>query len=110
MLRTGIWAAVGEHIVANPVGKAGGSPARALGLAPFAQAADQSRFATLAPKPRHEPHDIYGVVLAVTIHGGNHRSGGGDHAVAQRCALAGARAVAKIAQRLAAAKHGLGLC
>jgi len=77
---TCIRAAVGEDLVADPVGEAGSGFARALGFAAFADAADESGLASVAPKPRHKAHDVLGIVLPVAVHGGDHRCGCGDHA------------------------------
>ena len=58
-----IRATIIKHLVANPIGEARSSFARALCLAPFAQAADESWLTAVGPEPRHEPYDVRRVVL-----------------------------------------------
>ena len=98
----GIGAAVGEHLVADPIGEAGGALREPLALRPSRMPADQSRLAAFAPEPRTSRMMSPGIVLPVAVHGGDHWRRRRDHACAECGALASALAVAEIAQGLVA--------
>ena len=89
-----------QHGVADPIGGLGGPALGAFRLALGAHAVDQRRpLGARRGQGCQQAGNIVRIVLAVAVHGGDDRAGGGQDAGAQGRALAAARTVPQIAQR-----------